>query len=255
MIFLGKLAGGVLLVVMWTATARAETGTCQPPVSISGYSVDDAALSAKATAINVWFVEGRPQGMSSEQAVAERQKRIDAVYDEAAQERRAYYAARGCTVSSSKRCSSSAGRRRTCPVVVSPPANMRFDGSISVSGDDFDRWPSATGGSIAYTVKKTGRGSNTGGFSSRAVFNDRWIDERVAAERGLLVAAFQPKLEAGVISTTTRVNSGSTAGRDGPIVSIATELERLEGLRDRGTITQAQFQALRDALLNPDRGS
>lgn len=68
---------------------------------------------------------------------------------------------------------------------------------------------------------------------------DAWVDETKALFRA------GESTDAGFSQATTASGGGSAAGR-----SVAEELERLQALRDRGTLTAEEFEAAKKKLLS-----
>jgi hypothetical protein len=174
----------VAVVLGFAAPAQADVGACQGSPSVQAFKVDRPTLERKASFINLWWSAGRPADMSFEEAFAVRTKDIENIYSEIETARRDAYSRASCLVVSTKKCASTAGRRHECPMNISPPANMRFEPStIELIDDDFEVAPTyEASGNITYTVKKTGRGSNTAGFRAIASYTSQYIDQQVANE-------------------------------------------------------------------------
>ena len=59
----------------------------------------------------------------------------------------------------------------------------------------------------------------------------------------------QPEKVQNIIHSTIRSTRVSRTDGSGPLTGIAVELERLEALRDRGTLTEAEFEEQKRRLL------
>ena len=219
------------------------------PPKINRLALNEVAptLDAKADEINAWWVEGRNDIELSE-AIKQRQQKIDQVYQNLREERRKLYSGLSCEFHSSKRCCSTPGRRRTCPITEEPPsANVEF-GSLQINGDDFDQSPTLSGRSASYIVKKTGNGCNTGGFSTRVVYRDGAISKFVDEDIELVRAYFQRKValsnpDGGIVSP------GSTGSRP-QCANLAEELSKLSDLKKNNDLSEKEFEAAKAAILN-----
>lgn len=204
-----------------------------------------SSLDAKADAINAWWTQGR-DGMDLSEAIMSRQERIDAVYTELAAERTSLYSNLSCNFTSEKRCASTPGRRRQCPMNEEPPSSKtHFDiAKMQVIGNDFDQSPTLEGRSISYIVKKTGGGSNTGGFKAPVVYLEgavkAFVDEDIEMVRGY----FQHKV---TLSNPNNVVVGNNAGK---CMNIANDLARLDELHKSAALNETQYQAAVSAALN-----
>ena len=115
-----------------------------------------------------------------------REDEIEKVYTELRSRRKAAYLGASCKVANTKKCASTPGRRKVCPISVDAPENTLFAReSLTAIGSSFEVRPkiSSDGRLVSYAMKKTGRGSNTGGFSALAKFNpdvvDSWVEREV----------------------------------------------------------------------------
>ncbi len=177
--------------------AVADPSACQRPTSVKPFVLDESGLRRQASFINLWWTSDERKRMTHEEAIAVRKKDIEAIYAAVEAERRAAYANASCLVVHTKKCASTPGKRHTCPMSVSPPANMRFEPStIQPVDDDFDAPPTLqSDGTVTYTVKKTGRGSNTAGFQATAVYSQEYIDREVKAALDQVHKVVDPLLD------------------------------------------------------------
>lgn len=68
--------------------------------------------------------------------------------------------------------------------------------------DDFDVSPTLLpSGEITYTVKKTGKGSNTAGFRAEAAFTPAYIDGKVKSEVDQVRAILDPMFKVSLQGT------------------------------------------------------
>lgn len=197
-------------------------------------------LNKKADEINAWWGEGRA-GVDLSQALLQRQEKIDSIYSEIETKRTNYYSSLSCRVESTKKCASTPGKRKTCPMSVSPPtAETEFVASeIKIIGNDFDQQPTLAGGSISYVVKKTGSGSNTGGFSAPIVYKKGKVASLVEAEMVAVKQYFDAKVALG--STNYQNNSGSITFNT-QCTNLSGELLKLSELRKSGSLSEDDYE-------------
>ena len=179
---------------------QAQDGTAPKPTAMKPFAVDKPRLQRQASMINLWWTSAERKAMPIEEAMKLRSKDIDDVYAKIELERRSEYAKIAVVVRNTKRCCSTPGRRRECPMDVAPPKNMRFDvRTLKNIDDDFEKTPSVQpAGNVTYTVKKTGDGCNTAGFEAEAVFTDDYINNQVKAEVDQVRAIFEPLVTIGI---------------------------------------------------------
>jgi len=246
------MRGGMVLAIIamaLTSTSKADTAECKGSLTRPAFNLqaEKAELDRKADTIQVNWVTNQSK-MSPKDALQQRVLDIQQLYADIGNARREIYSGATCSVISSKKCASTPGKKHYCPMSVAPPANTAYDiSSLAVDGKDFDSWPALSGGEIAYTMKKTGAGSNTGGFHANVKFRsdvvDRWVQEDVMQAKEYLSPAF--KLDS--IAGTVHVAEGNVPG--GTCASLGTELGKLKELRDQGALTPEQFKRATDALI------
>jgi hypothetical protein len=142
-------------------------------------------LDARAvTLMAQWKEDSRTQ--SPTQAAENHNERVSRVYDDFMAERRNVYAGARCEVYSVKKCASTPGKKHECPMTVGAPPGTWFDAGLTRVDDDFQRVPTISSDkrTVTYTVKKTGKGSNTAGFRAPVGYlpavSERYVDEDFA---------------------------------------------------------------------------
>lgn len=246
------MRGGIVLAIIAMALAsisKADAAECRGSLTRPAFNlqVEKAELDRRANMIQVDWVTNQSK-MSPQDALQHRVLDIQQLYADIGNTRREIYSGATCSVISSKKCASTPGKKHYCPMSIAPPANTAYDmSSLTVDGKDFDSWPALSGGDIAYTVKKTGAGSNTAGFHANVRFRsdvvDRWVQEDVTLAKEYLSPAFKIDSIAGAV----HVADGSAPS--GTCASLGTELGKLKELRDQGALTPEQFKKATDALI------
>lgn len=233
----------------------AEAAGCNsapPPKPSFDIRLASSELDKKTDEINAWWTEGRGD-MPLSDALVERQERIDRLYVDFEAERRALYAGLSCEVSSTKKCASTPGKKRHCPMSVEPPGKgTRFDASkLKPIDDDFSHAPHLSGTAIAYTVKKTGNGSNTAGFVAPLVYTEGaiqgFVEDDLRTVKDYVQAKVSLQAPNGVIvghGGAGQQNSGSSCA------NLAANLASLVSLRSGGALTQKQYDAAVEKVTN-----
>lgn len=212
------------------------------PLRIADIKVD---LDKKADEIILKFLEEGSK-LSADEALTKRQDRIDQVYNDYTAQRRKVYSDASCMVVSTKKCASTTGNRRQCPMSVEPPSDRtQFDVSKLVPiDDDFDVAPQLSGTAIIYTVKKNGRGHNTAGFQAPIVYKQGAINTFINRDVSLVTDYLQSRVRLG--NTNTELQGQIPAAN---CSTLASELVHLKTLKDSGAISQADYEKLHQQKL------
>lgn len=238
------------LTVFWSASAAAQ---CQADPGPAAFVMDRDGLGQRATEVNLWYVSADAAALPFDARIAERKKRIEALYAGIRDPRRDAWASARCTVIDTKKCASSTGNTNRCPRNIAPPPDMRFvPESIERVGSGIKAGPAMSGSNIAYTIGKSGSGSNTGGFKATAVFTQNKVDNQVAAEMKRVEEYVTPILNGGIgTSASTTVVSPSPGGAAAGPLSVSERLALLAKLHSEGKLTDAEYEEAKRRELGP----
>lgn len=235
---------GCLLFLTFGSNAAAVE--CHGEPFVEGFKLADikVKLDQKADEINAKWVEDSSK-FNSDEALVRRQKRIDQVYNEYTEQRKKAYSEASCTIRSTKKCASTAGRKNFCPIRVDPPSNRTyFDVSkLVLINHQFQVTPQLSGTAIIYTVKKTGRGSNTAGFQVPVRYKQTAINSMVNNDIKIVTDYLQDRIKIA----NPNANVHGTIAAD--CSNIASELMHLKMLRDSGALSQAEYNNLHSQKL------
>jgi|GEM_PF-1754783 len=148
--------------------------------------------STAVTLMAKWKEDSRTLGPVA--AAENHNERVAQVYDGFMAERKNVYAGLRCEVYSVKKCASTPGKKHKCPMTVDAPEGTWFNNGLTLVDNDFAKAPAiaADKRSVSYTVKKTGKGSNTAGFRAPVSFLPGVIDHYVDADFAQVHAYFSP---------------------------------------------------------------
>lgn len=196
-------------------------------------------LNKRADSLIAWWGEGRERADLSKDLI-ERQTKIDSIYSEIEAERTKYYSSLSCTVTDTKKCASTPGNKNKCPMSVSAPTSETefVAAQIQLIGDDFESPPTLNGNTISYTVKKTGRGSNTGGFTAPVVYKKGKVNALVASEMVAVKQYFDAKV---ALTSTQYQNNSGTVTEKTKCTNLSGELLKLSELQKSGSLSDENY--------------
>lgn len=214
---IGWLVGGLLLAGLLAAVRPSivaplvittpQCGGLPPVAHRFDLDANRRELDSLATLLVGQWQEDLPTYKPAESA-KRHDARVQAVYETYTAARNDAYGAARCVVESSKKCASTVGESNTCAMVVHAPENTYFDSPLKTTGEGHrpGKFPtkSPDGSKVFYTIGKTGRGSNTGGFSTTVGFKPEFRKSLVDDDMRQIVAYFGPRVV---------INTNSTGGQ------------------------------------------
>lgn len=241
--------------IMAAAAALAQAqdaASCDGGLAIPAFNFQQEAVELDKAAFAIgarWTQDQEWLKLPFADRLKKRDAAIEDVYAKMRERRKAVYSAATCKVVSTKKCASTPGRKKLCPMSVDAPAGTHYVAdTLKAIDNDFhtDQHPQLgnEGKTVTYTVKKTGSGSNTAGFSAMARFIpgvvDNWVAKDVARAQDYLT----PLLRAQNLNV-----SGSVSVNPQPATSTCLDdLKLLVKMKTDGMLTETEFQAAKAKL-------
>lgn len=183
----------------WTsaATAAPSCNGMPPTAARMDFEATKRSLDATANELIARWREDESE-FGPVKAAQNHNDRVAMVYSTYQTDRTAAYSAARCEVAHTKKCASTTGRSNNCPIRIGAPPNTRFDQPIVATGKGFREGgrPQATTDltAVVYEVRKSGKGSNRGGFRTTVSLTPDYVSHAVKFDLKMIQDYFAPKV-------------------------------------------------------------